>query len=575
MEYNLISNVESCHIQIPSLLYYSHFSSITIALLFGIFVFLKSSRTLLGRILLLISISFSIWAILNLVVWITVNSIVYSFFWSFFEIFSILFYFLVLYFAYVFIEEQDVSLKIKLLFLVLFFPIITISSTKYYLFGFNATTCDAIMNNYFLYYVYFLKGFTFLLVLALLFLKYLKYRENRIKKNKIIIVGMGLVFLLLSFLVTQYFGDLVSANLYNMEFYGVFAVNVFIAFLSYLILKYQAFDIKVIAGQFLTVAVWLTVFSQLFFVQNTFNLIISIIMLVLATVFGYILFKSVKEEVVAGEKLNEASNKLLKINKKLEELDRAKSEFISIASHQLRTPLTSIKGFSSLILENTFGKIPIKQKDAVEKVFVNNEKLVLLVEDMLNVSRLESGRLQYDFEETEIIPLISEVISNLKLYAKNKKIYLKLIKTKEKLPLVLADQRKTSEIIANLIDNAIKYTQEGGIEVSAENFDRSQRIGKFEGTETLNKSWIRIKVKDTGIGMKEKDLTSIFEKFKKGPSEEDSENETLVSGTGLGVYISRQMTHAMGGHLYAQSKGPSKGTTFILELPGITKNGNG
>jgi len=280
-----------------------------------------------------------------------------------------------------------------------------------------------------------------------------------------------------------------------------------------------------------------------------------------------------------------------------QELDHAKSEFISIASHQLRTPLTSVKGFTSLILDNTLGRIVPNQRKAVEKIYVNNEKLVMLVEDMLNASRLEADRLEYELEEFDVGPIVAGTVDTLKLYTKSKNLFLKFKKPIEKF-IALVDQRKIAEIVSNLIDNAIKYTQRGGITITVEKFQREQRIGKAENTSTTNGHWVRISVKDTGMGIAEKELESIFEKFKSGMasemskpddkntpdsqappagSEADNGNNKAdysaqsAGGTGLGVYISRQMAQAMGGKLYAESPGKGKGSTFILELPLVKK----
>ena len=605
MDYDFITNVESCHIELPALLYYSHFSSIIVLVLFGVFIFLKSKKSLIGKILLLISSSFSLWAICNLIVWITFDSIIYSFFWSFFESLSILFYFLVLYFTYVFIREKDVSLKNRIIFLLLFLPVLILSSTKYYLIGFDAGSCDAIMNEEFLYYVYFLKGLSFFTVLFLIISSLAKYQLDKVKRIKIFIVGIGIILLLSSFLVTQYFGDLVSADLYTTEFYGLFAIDIFLGFLSYLILKYQAFDIKVIAAQFLTVTVWIAVFSQFFIVQELSNQILTGATLGLVTIFGYMLFKAIKEDVTLTEQLRVASGKLAVLNAKLKEIDAAKSEFISIASHQLRTPLTSVKGYASLILENTFGKAPLRQREAVEKLYVNNEKLVLLVEDMLNASRLEAGRLEYEFEEVDMPPLVKEVVDNMQLHAKSKDLSLKYIAPLKNGLIALADKRKVAEIIANLIDNAVKYSEKGGITVSVERCELAKPVGNVKNTNVVNGAGVRVSVADTGIGLNEKELKEIFEKFKGGgenaaasPKQSASLEKIVPSlrrrgegevktpdkklstsnfelstniGTGLGVYISRQMARAMGGDLHAESPGKGKGSTFILELSLVKK----
>jgi signal transduction histidine kinase len=364
---------------------------------------------------------------------------------------------------------------------------------------------------------------------------------------------------------------------------------IFLGFLSYLILKHQAFDIKVIAAQFLVVTVWIAVFSQFFIVQERSNQILTAVTLALVTYFGWMLFKAVKEEVRTGQQLHLAGRKLAGLNAKLEELDRAKSEFISIASHQLRTPLTSVKGFTSLILDNTFGKIPIGQKKSVEKIFVNNEKLCLLVEDMLNASRLEAGRLEYELEEADLVSVVKSTVDIISLYAKSKKIKLIVNYPKEKALYSIVDQRKVSEIISNLIDNAIKYTPKGSVTVTLEKFKKATKVGKMKNTGTVNGHWARVSVTDTGIGMSEKQAEEIFEKFKEGSSDvknnkkeeslkpvkddktKNGNGNNMTTGTGLGVYISRQMAQAMGGQLHATSPGKNKGSTFILELPLVKK----
>jgi len=477
------------------------------------------------------------------------------------------------------------------------------------------------------------------------------YTENFKKKKQILFLSLGTSFFLIPLftlaIVTNFFDN------YSIELYSLFSIIPFLGTLSYLVIKHQIFDIKVIAAQFLTVTVWLGVFSQFFIVQERSNQILTGVTLALVTVFGYMLFKAVKEEVKISEELSLASRKLAGLNAKLEELDRAKSEFISIASHQLRTPLTSVKGFTSLILDKTFGRIPVAQKKAVEKVFVNNEKLCLLVEDMLNASRLEAGRLEYELEEADVVSIVKSTIEVIKLYAKSKGIKLVLkIGVDPRVPpspsaadgqskpeddnkrseddklIAIVDQRKLSEIVSNLIDNAIKYTPRGSITVSVEKFQKKQRIGeiprqtiqgKTAKNITTNGNWARVSVRDTGVGMDEKQLSSIFEKFKEGnessqlpiisdrkksldppvppspsapssagasadesdrqskPEDDNKGNisngngSNVTAGTGLGVYISRQMAQAMGGKLYATSPGKNKGSTFILELPLVKK----
>lgn len=577
MEYDLILNVESCHIQLPWLLYYSHYPSIIASLFFGFFVFFKSGRSLLGKILLSMSIAYSLWAICSLIVWITVDSRIYSFFWSFFEMLSIIFYFLVLYFGYVFIEEKDVSFKVKLLFLILFFPVAIISSTKYYLTGFDATTCDAIMNDNFLYYIYFLKSLTFVGVLLLLLSKYVKYRKDEIKKTKIIIVGIGLIFLLLSFLSTQYFGDFVSADLYKIEFYGLFAVDVFIGFLAYLIVRYKAFNIKLLGTQALVVLLIFLIGALLFYVQETGGKILIVINLLLALFFGWLLVKSVKQEVkqrealeIANKEITERKEELQKMadslaitneklkvaNEKLKQLDRAKTDFINFASHQLRTPITSIKGFSSLLTEGSYGELAPQQKEAVKKIEIVTGRMASLVEDFLSASRIDSGTMQYEFEKCKIEDICQEVATTLFPKANSNKLYLKYEKPIAAMPELLIDGSKTRETISNLVDNAIKYTKEGGVTMSLE-------LAENQQLKTNDKRVVRVIVSDTGIGIPKEELAHLFAKFSRGL---DIKRLT-ATGTGLGLFVGKSMIEKQGGKVWAESDGEGRGSRFIVELP--------
>lgn len=552
MEYNLISNVESCYIDLPPLLYYSHLPAIIISLFFGIFVYFKSGRSLLGKILLLISISFSLWAICNLIVWITVDSITYSFFWSFFEILSVLFYFLILYFGYVFIEEKDISFRMKFIFVVLLLPIIVLSSTNYYLIGFNATICDAIMNDKFLYYVYALKLVVFFGSLVLLFSKYKKYQKDVVKRKKIILIGAGLMFLLFSFLITQYFGDLVFTGYYDLEFYGLFGMTFFMGVLAFMIVKFKAFNIKLIGAQALVAALILLIGSQFFFIKTTINFILTGVTFILAVGFGWFIVKSVKEEIKRKEELQKISDSLVVTNDRLRELDNAKSEFISIASHQLRTPLTAIKGYTSLLLEGSYGKVSPAVQDVLDKVYTINNRLVELVENLLNISRIEAGRIQYNFEMVWLEPLVKELVDMFTVAAKNKNLKLTFKLPEQMLPKMTIDPNKIKEVVSNLIDNALKYTKKGEIIVSVEAKEASARII----------------VADTGMGISRDDKVKLFEKFIR--SKETA--SMFVSGSGLGLYIGKSFVEAHGGKVWAESEGIGKGSRFIVELPFLNPN---
>lgn len=248
------------------------------------------------------------------------------------------------------------------------------------------------------------------------------------------------------------------------------------------------------------------------------------------------------------KEVEKATHELRTANQELKKLDEAKSEFISIASHQLRTPLTVIKGYSSMMLEGSFGKIqPPIISDNIQKIFESSQRLTNLVEDLLNISRIESGRLNFAFTFDDLEPVVASVVEELESTAKAKNIYLKYEKPTTNLPLVKIDKNKIRQVIINIIDNSIKYTQSGGVTV------RLIELGDF----------IRFSTIDTGMGIKPELLQQLFQKFSRG--EETSVIHT--EGIGLGLYVGKMMIEEHGGRIWAESAGEGKGSTFSFELP--------
>ena len=247
-----------------------------------------------------------------------------------------------------------------------------------------------------------------------------------------------------------------------------------------------------------------------------------------------------------------ATVELRAAHKKLKKLDKAKSEFISIASHQLRTPLTVIKGYISMMLEGNFGKLTKKVVSSLEKVYDSNERLIRLVENLLNISRIESGRLQLNFEIIQFEYLVSDVLEELSGNAKKKGLLLSYKLPRKPLPKVKVDEEKIRQVVMNLIDNAIKYTDKDRVTVSLKSLGQN----------------IEFCISDNGIGIKKEDLPNLFKKFFRGS------NTPLVhtEGIGLGLYVARQMIEAHGGRIWAESQGQEKGSRFCFLLPVVKED---
>ena len=259
---------------------------------------------------------------------------------------------------------------------------------------------------------------------------------------------------------------------------------------------------------------------------------------------------------VANEELAERkgelqlmSDKLAQSNDQLRKLDNAKSEFISIASHQLRTPLTAIKGFISMLLEGSYGKLVPEQEEVLNKVYTSNERLVTLVEDLLNVSRIESGRMEFKLENAQLADVCQEVFDTFVLRAKEHDLYLEYKKPETALPEIFIDKVKVREVISNLVDNALKYTPDG-------------KGGVTMKVEELGEN-LRVTISDTGIGVPATELPYLFAKFSRGKDI----GRLNTGGTGLGLYVGKAMIENNGGKIWAESDGEGKGSRFIIELP--------
>jgi len=227
------------------------------------------------------------------------------------------------------------------------------------------------------------------------------------------------------------------------------------------------------------------------------------------------------------------------------EIDRQKTEFVSVASHQLRTPLTSIKWFLEMLIDGDIGKLTDEQKETLKQVFDSNERMIDLVNRLLNVSRIESGRVKVEPKLTDLCELIESAVTEIKPLARKQeqKVDVKL----PDLPKIKIDQKLIREVIINYLSNAVKYTPVGGkIVISAESNDRD----------------LTVSIKDNGIGIPVNQQTKMFHKFFRAENAIARETE----GTGMGLYVCKSIIELSGGRTWFESK-PGKGSIFYFTLP--------
>ena len=238
-------------------------------------------------------------------------------------------------------------------------------------------------------------------------------------------------------------------------------------------------------------------------------------------------------------------------NRRLKELDQMKDDFVSVASHELRTPMTAIKSYLWMALSGKGGKLTKKQTYYLERSYTSTDRLIKLVNDMLNISRIESGRLTVNFEKVDLVALAQEVREEVLPRAKELK--LKIIIDAAKIPQVVADPDKIKEVLFNLIGNSLKFTEEGGC------------IGvQFEKKGDM----IITSVKDTGRGIAAQDIPTLFTKF--GMVKGSYATNKKASGTGLGLFITKSIIELHGGDITLASEGLGKGATFSVSLPVYT-----
>ena len=319
--------------------------------------------------------------------------------------------------------------------------------------------------------------------------------------------------------------------------------------ITYSIFRFKLFNLKTLATELFTFILWVFILVQFFLATNMEQQITNGILLIGTVIIGLFLVRSVKREVEQKQLAQRLATELAGANARLERLDKTKSEFVSIASHQLRSPLTSIRGYVSMVLEGTYGEISPKAKEVLQHVRDSSRHMATSIDDYLNISRIEAGNMKYDLADLNLRKVVEDIVSDMQAVAVERGIPLTLKSDFEGPATVKLDEGKVRQIIQNLIDNAFKYTKEKGvIEITLR--------------KDVSNSKVFVDVKDQGIGLSAEGIANLFEKFGRAKNA----NTTNVSGSGLGLYIARTMARAMEGDIIVTSPGEGKGSTFTVSF---------
>lgn len=392
-----------------------------------------------------------------------------------------------------------------------------------------------------LYHWYLILFFGLFLYSSYLLIRRLQTEQEKVRRMQIKFILFGIV--------TGFLGGSTNYFLwYDINFppYGNILVSFFVISTAYAIIRYKLLNIKVIATEGFLLLINLFLIFQLSVSNSSRSYFINGFVLLITLIMSYLLVISVKKEVKRREEVTTLAHSLEKANLRLQQLDRQKTEFLSIASHQLRTPLSILKGYIELIKDGGFGKPTKGIVKVLGDMDDNNEHLIKLVDEFLNISRIEQGRTKFVFESSNLWKIIEGAKNELEMKAKDRGVELVLDKAKKDKNIIL-DSEKVRHVIFNFIDNAIKYSEKGKIKILIEDEDGGTTV----------------RVRDQGFGFEKVDEANFFQKFYRG----ENVKGTNVTGTGLGLYVCRKFIEAHGGKVWAHSPGLGKGSEFGFWLP--------
>lgn len=327
-----------------------------------------------------------------------------------------------------------------------------------------------------------------------------------------------------------------------------------VAILAFAITKFSLFSIKVILTDLLVGAIGI-VLLLLPFLMPTWNLkLLTGVVFILFTIFAYLLVMATREEssqreyaeriIIRERALREDAEQL---TNNLQQLDKAKNQFMLSTQHHLRSPLTVIQGYLSMIAEGAYGQINNEVGEKIRASLEEAQKLIKVVDDLLDMAKYRMNESTASRQATDIHSILRDVVYDLKETANKKNLRLEYL-NESPLPLVAISTKGIREAIYNIVDNAIKYTSQGGVAIRAQ----------------LSGGNVLLSIADTGIGMEEIDKLGLFKRtFERG----DRAKEINTTGKGIGLYLAGQMVTSNGGNIWVMSKGRGTGTTFFIELP--------
>jgi signal transduction histidine kinase len=372
------------------------------------------------------------------------------------------------------------------------------------------------------------------------------YRKTTRKQEKaqllyiLLGLGIGTGISLASWFLAPFF-----PNAENLFWLSRFSVFIFVAITAYALLRDRFMNFKAITAEFFTFIILIFLLAQtISSIGDWQEFAINAGLFVFVVFFGSLLIGSVRKEIKHTNELKHIAKRLTDTNARLAELDTIKSQFLSFASHQVKTPMTVIRGYVSLLEDDVETLTNEQIKDMAGHIRISTDKTIRLVNNLLALRRIEEGRMEYHMDALNIVSVAEDAVEELSVMAQSKQLPFTYTLPKEDI-IVRIDSLKMRQVFQNLIENAIKHTKEGNVTVDM-----------YKEEEELV-----FRVTDTGEGISPEHLEGIFHEFHDGVAKE------TFQGKGLGLYIARRIVDGHQGSISASSEGKGKGSEFVVRLP--------
>lgn len=509
---------------------YSHIIPALAVVILGFFANLRAQNRAKVAYFFAFTVLFAVWLLGDVIVW-TANSYnVVAAFWAPLDLTEIVFFLLLFGFVCTDLFDRTPRFLLPLLGVAAALPLgITLLGES--VFELYQPACEMLENPFLSEYKRVLEALILgaTLVLSVIHIVRTKVTAERIRVG---LIAFSVVLFMGIFGETEYIASL--SNVYEINLYALFTLPLFVLLLTIAITSYGTFRLGDTAVKALFYVFLVLAGTQFFFVEGVQSFLLALMSFAVVVTLGFMLFRSNEREIAA--------------RREVERLSEEKSEFMTFASHEIRNPITAMRGLASELSDGTFGELPKDARVASEKILIAGNEVLHLISEFLNKSKSELGQISYALSEFDAARTVSDLTDTFRANAAMKGLSLeKHISRGES--RIRADEAKLKEVVGNLIDNAVKYTKEGRVTVSV----------------ATQKDKTRITVSDTGPGIPPETMPKLFQKF----SRADAAKANLL-GTGVGLYLAKVFIEGMGGRIWAESDGAGKGSRFIVEFSKTT-----